>query len=223
APGAARSAATARALEALPAGGSVLDVGCGGGAAAFALTPPASLVIGVDERAAMLELFAQDARRRGVEHRTVLGSWPAAAPDAPRADVAVCHNVAYNVAELAPFVIALDAHARRRVVLELTLTHPWAPLGPLFERFWGLSRPAGPTAELALAVVHEAGFPAARLERSPATPRRRVRDRATVVAFTRRRLCLGAERDPEVDAALGEQALPELERAAIWWEAQGGG
>ncbi|MDP9241458.1 MAG: SAM-dependent methyltransferase, partial [Actinomycetota bacterium] len=37
-----------RALEALPAGGSVLDVGCGGGAASLALAPPAGRLVGVD-------------------------------------------------------------------------------------------------------------------------------------------------------------------------------
>src|SRR5512146_2244172 len=37
-----------RAREALPDGGSVLDVGCGGGAASLALVPPAASVTGVD-------------------------------------------------------------------------------------------------------------------------------------------------------------------------------
>ncbi|MGH9300094.1 MAG: class I SAM-dependent methyltransferase, partial [Acidimicrobiales bacterium] len=39
----------ASALEALPEGGSVLDVGAGGGAASLPLAPPASLLVAVDE------------------------------------------------------------------------------------------------------------------------------------------------------------------------------
>ena len=50
-----------RAREALRVGGSVLDVGCGAGIAAFALTPPSTEVIGVDEQAAMLEEFRTNA------------------------------------------------------------------------------------------------------------------------------------------------------------------
>ena len=34
-----------RAREAMPAGGSVLDIGCGGGIGAFGITPPAAHVI----------------------------------------------------------------------------------------------------------------------------------------------------------------------------------
>src|SRR5947208_2739915 len=54
-----------RALEALPTGGSVLDVGCGGGAAGLALVPPASLVIGVDDGDGMLASFSAAADGRG--------------------------------------------------------------------------------------------------------------------------------------------------------------
>ena len=50
------------AAAALPVGGSVLDVGCGGGIAAFALTP--TRVIGVDHRSEMLEMFASNASSR---------------------------------------------------------------------------------------------------------------------------------------------------------------
>src|SRR5204863_7960861 len=46
-----------RALEALPKGGSVLDVGCGAGAASLALTSLASTLLGVDTSGEMLEAF----------------------------------------------------------------------------------------------------------------------------------------------------------------------
>ena len=55
-----------RAREALVDRGSVLDVGCGGGAAAFALTPPAASVVGVDHQPEMLAMFEDNAAARGV-------------------------------------------------------------------------------------------------------------------------------------------------------------
>ena len=61
-----------RAIEVLPEGGSVLDVGCGGGRAAFGLTPSATRVVGVDHQPAMLDLFAAAAAARGAAATTVL-------------------------------------------------------------------------------------------------------------------------------------------------------
>jgi 2-polyprenyl-3-methyl-5-hydroxy-6-metoxy-1,4-benzoquinol methylase len=85
-----------RALEALPAGGSVLDVGCGGGVATFALIPPAATVIGVDHQPEMLEMFSTNAGKYGVACEVFEGFWPQVAGDVPLADVVVCHHVVYN-------------------------------------------------------------------------------------------------------------------------------
>jgi hypothetical protein len=135
-------------------------------------------------------------------------------------DVVVCANVAYNVAELDQFVLALSARARRRVVLELTWRHPQASLNWLWERFWGLSRPQGPTAGEAAAVVGEVlGQPAgmARWTRADAGT---AGPGPEEVAWVRRRLCLDPSRDHEVAAALAERASPGPagEMATLWWE-----
>src|SRR5438270_12567795 len=76
-----------RAQEALPEGGSVLDVGCGGGAAGLALVPPAGRVTGFDQSQELLDLFAAGAAERGVDHEAVQGDWPAGASRVGPADL----------------------------------------------------------------------------------------------------------------------------------------
>lgn len=209
-----------RALEVLPAGGSVLDVGCGGGAAGLALVPPAGSVTGVDSSPEMLADFAAAAERRRVNHREVLGGWPEVAGQVPAADVVVCHHVAYNVPDLPSFAIALSRQAHCRVVLELTQRHPLVRTGALWRRFHGLARPVGPTADLAARVLAEAGIVAV-AERFQRPPRAVPQD--AFVAFTRRRLCLPPDREPEVAAALAEDQDPRpRELVALWWDVQPG-
>ena len=196
------------ARSALQDGGSVLDVGCGGGAASLPLVPPATTVFGVDVAADMLAAFAEVAERAGVTHQEVRGRWPDVAALVPEADVVMCQHVVYNVADIASFVDALSDHARRLVVIELTDRHPQSPLTPLWERFWGLGRPDEPSADLLVEVVTDLGYqPTVRRTRRP--PRKASTDRSAYVAFARRRLCLSADRDPDVDAALGTD--PEMD------------
>ncbi|MGA1668474.1 MAG: class I SAM-dependent methyltransferase, partial [Candidatus Nanopelagicales bacterium] len=165
------SPAHAAAREALPEGGSVLDVGCGGGRAALALVPPAALLIGVDHQQGMLDAFAEAAAKRGVASEGILGDWPDVADITPNADVVVCHHVAYNVWELPAFVAALTAHARRRVVLELPVRHPLTWMNPLWKQFWDLDRPTSPTADDALTVIRDAGHDAQLVEFDDVTER----------------------------------------------------
>jgi len=203
-----------RALDALPEGGSVLDVGCGGGAGGLALVPPASRVIGVDESAGMLESFASAAAGRGVDYRVVRGKWPDVADEAGHADVVVCHHVLYNVADLEPFVRALDAAAHIRVVVELTATHPLTTSAPLWKHFHDLDRPDGPSADLALDVVRGLGFDV-QVERWSRPPRDVPRE--VYVRMNRRRLCLPVDAEPEVDRLMGPiDAFREV--VTMWWD-----
>jgi SAM-dependent methyltransferase len=215
-----RAGARARAMAGGP---SVLDVGCGGGRAAFAVAPPAVQVIGVDHQQGMLDAFAETAGRRGLAHREILGDWPDVAPAAPIADVAVCHHVAYNVADLGGFVAALDAHARRRVVLELPWRHPLAPMAPLWKHFWNLDRPDGPTARDALAVILELRPDAALVEwrESPDAAGRRTAAPQEQVEFTRIRLCLTPDRDAEIAQVMAETPAEPRRLATIWWNVPG--
>lgn len=204
-----------RALEALPEGGKVLDVGCGGGAASFALVPPAALVVGVDASEDMLTDYAETATRLQVAHQEVLGSWPQVAAQVPVADVVVCHHVFYNVADLPPFVAALTSHARQRVVVELTARHPLVDSGPLWRHFHDLDRPTGPSAALAVEVLRDAGV-AAQLHRWSRPPRDVPRD--AYVRLNRRRLCLPVSAEPEVDRVMGDAAAAWRDVVTLWWD-----
>ena len=205
-----------RALEAVPEGGTVLDVGVGGGAASLPLAPPAGLLVGVDQSAEMLESFTSAAARRGVAVQAVAGLWPAMADEVPAADVVVCHHVFYNVADLVPFAAALTSHARRRVVVELTAEHPTSNLNPLWRSIHDLDRPTSPTGEDAVAVLSEMGL-AVGVEAFERHWGHTGADRADAVAMVRRRLCVGPERDAQIEAHLDAQA-PGRPVLALWWD-----
>lgn len=208
-----------RALEALPEGGSVLDVGVGGGAASLPLAPPAAHLVGVDQSADMLGAFARAAERRGVDHTEVLGLWPAVADQVAAAHVVVCHHVVYNVADLAAFAAALTARARRRVVVELTAEHPQAAINWLWRDLHGIERPRRPVASDAVAVLSEMGL---RVEVERHSTAARLWDdvpRPEVVAFIRRQLCVGPDRDPEIDALLDlEPRTLARDALTLWWD-----
>jgi SAM-dependent methyltransferase len=207
-----------RALEALPEGGTVLDVGSGGGAGSLPLCPPGGGIVAVDESAELLALLADGAQARGIDHAEVHGRWPDVAPAVGPADVVVCSHVFYNVPDLGAFALALTSHARRRVVVELTASHPLTAQAPLWRHFHGIDRPDGPTADDAVAVLEDVGL-AVSSEHFAAPPRPGVR-REDWVAFVRRRLCLPAERDAEVAAFLPPEdgALTPRSAVTLWWD-----
>lgn len=206
-----------RVAEALPEGGTLLDVGCGAGAASVPAAPPAGNIIAVDEDAKMLDALVGVASGRAAVE-PIQGRWPDVAGHVGRADVAICANVAYNVADIGPFLEALTAAASRRVVLELSEVHPQASLSPLWQRFWGLPRPTRPTADDAAAVVHEVIGVVPEVERWARPWSFLSRRGPENVAWVRRRLCLTEASDAEIAKALGQ--LPEMSPAAtvtLWW------
>jgi SAM-dependent methyltransferase len=207
-----------RALEALREPGVILDVGAGGGRASLPLCPPGLAVVAVDSSPELLASFREEADRRAIEHREILGPWPEVAPSSAAADLVVCHHVLYNVAGIGPFISALTDHAGRRVVVETTTVHPQAALNEMWMRFHGLARPDGPGLDDLLAVLGELGIRAA-VETFTRTPLSVGLSRDELVAMTRRRLCLPEDRDDEVDAALGERPRLFIDQAVcLWWE-----
>jgi len=206
-----------RSREAMPEGGSVLDIGCGGGIASYAITPPAGHVIGVDEQQAMLDLYKANAEKFSVTSETVLGQWPAVADVTPVADVVTVFHVAYNVGEIVPFLAALNSHARKRVVIEVPILHPMSNMNEGWKHFWDLTRPTVPAAADLITVLAEMGI-RANIEffESEILLDKKV-DGAN--GFIRRRLCLPEERQAEVDTFIAEHPMPERRKlAVIWWD-----
>jgi SAM-dependent methyltransferase len=205
------------AARSMPEGGSVLDVGAGAGAASLPLAGLAGRLVAVDESPAMVASFLAAAEAAGVPAEAVEGRWPEVAGRVGPADVVVCHHVLYNVADLAPFALALTGHARRRVVAELTDRHPLAGLGPLWRRFHDLDRPTGPGADDAVAALGAAGLEVDRQDWEQ-PDRFGFDDFDELVAFTRRRLCLPAARDPEVAEALLDEGTRQVD--GVWVSGQ---
>jgi len=218
-----------RAREALPFGGTVLDVGAGAGAASLPLLDRASILTAVDQDEPLLTELTTQAGAAHDKVKTIVGSWPNAAGGVDPANVVVCHHVLYNVPDLRPFIDALDTHARDRVVIEITAQHPLARLNPLWTRFHGLARPTRPTWEDALRAIRSfrEGVHA---ERAPASTVAAFATWEELVGSTTRRLCLPLERQREVASTLNEfGAIPSdpsswsgsnREVVTLWWDAK---
>ena len=216
------SVSAKRAREALTLRGTVLDVGVGGGRSSLALRPEATHITGVDGATHMLESFLRSAEAAGVDAIAVQGRWPDVAPQVERADVVVSHHVLYNVSDLAPFLRALNDHALRRLVVEITTVHPTSGMNDAWLHFHGLVRPSEPTWELAAEVCCELGFDV----RTEVSPRHAYStaavDPVAQVPFVRRRLCLPVSREPEIAEWLAAHPIKNpRDVATLWWDGQG--
>jgi len=204
---------TVRALEGLPDGARVLDVGCGGGATSLPLAGRAGVLVGVDAQEDMLDAFLANARAAGVEAEAVHGRWPDVAEAVAHVDLAVAGHVLYNVADLEPFARGLAAVARGRVVFELTERHPLHWMNDLWLGFHQIERPDGPVATDVEEALAELGLHP-RMELWEAAPRAGgFERRADAVALVRRRLCLPPERDDELIDALRPRLV---QREGLW-------
>lgn len=221
------SPSTPFAIQALPQGGSVLDVGAGAGAASLPLSSRASHITAFDASREMLKAFLEQARQLPIRAEAVLGTWPDDERLAPAADVVVCHHVLYNVASLDPFVRALVFHAQRRVVVEITERHPLTWMNPLWLQFHGLRRPEEPTSHDAEAALYELGIPVNRKDHT--LPRSGgFESPESAVASVRRRLCLPLEKEPELRKALEKRLVqtnglwnlgpPQQTVTTFWWD-----
>lgn len=206
-----------RAREVLREADSILDIGCGGGIAAFAVVPPATHVIGVDHQEEMLEMFAANAAERGITSEIFDGFWPDVADAVPVADVVTTHHVVYNVAPIEDFLLAMNSHARKRAVIEMPYRHPLTTAAPMWKHFWNLERPTNPTPEDLISVLESLGIKA-NLEHWEGSMRIEP-DLESQARFSRIRLCLPESRESEVFEFLKDQPKVAIRKlATIWWD-----
>ncbi|WP_246610914.1 class I SAM-dependent methyltransferase [Nonomuraea rhizosphaerae] len=212
---------TTRLVEALGEHGSLLDVGVGTGASSLPLHERISTLYAVDPSAGMLEELTLRADKLGVPLTAFEGRWPDVADQVPVADVVICAHVIYNVPDLAGFLRALDAHAGRRVVLELAHRHPMSWMAPLWGHFHGVDRPVRPVAEDCVALAAALGY-AVQVEEREA-PLERFNSLQELAESACQRICLDPARADEVGATaleLGMWPLPRERWVTIWWESR---
>lgn len=142
---------------------------------------------------------------------------PALADKVPVADVVATHHVLYNVSPVEDFLLAMNAHAHKRVIIEMPQLHPLTTAAPLWKHFWNIDRPIDPTPENLMEVLSELGIDA-HLELWNGSMRTES-DLESQAKFSRIRLCLPEDREAEVLEFLRLQPKVAIRNlATIWWD-----
>jgi hypothetical protein len=162
-------------------------------------------------------MFEENAKSRGLTSQVFDGFWPAVEADVPIADVVVAHHVMYNVSPVEDFLLGMNAHASKRVVIEMPQRHPLTTAAPLWKHFWNLDRPTQPLPTDLMNVLAELGIEA-HLELWDGSMRVEA-DLASQAHFSRIRLCLPESREPEVLEFLSNEPKVAIRNlATIWWD-----
>jgi hypothetical protein len=166
----------------------------------------------------MLESFQASATEAGVACKAVLGTWPEVADQVEPADVAVCHHAIYRVTGLEDFLTALTERARNRVVVEVSARSPLSQVDALWKLLHGIDRPDWQVADEVEAVLKAMGVAVEREDM--VLPPRAPEVTPQLVAFFRRRLYVGPERDTEIEQFLRAREPQEHRVIALWWPGQ---
>lgn len=134
----------------------VLDVGAGTGRHTLALARHAARVTALDPSPAMLRYLRDGVVSEQLDNVEVVeGSWPEAASQVAKADIALSAHVLYPIEDVASFLRALDGHARRLCFLHLMVWQPWFDQLGLWEAAHREPRCPQPTYIDALNVLHQ--------------------------------------------------------------------
>ena len=209
---------------------SLLDVGGGAGRFAVALALGGMEATVVDPSEAMIEQLREAAADAGADNVTaVRAEWEGAAVEP--ADAVLCSHVVYGVADIAPFIRKLTAHARRRVIMLSFVDSPQASVSPLWQPVHGERRVNLPALPQLMNVLWEMEvYPSVRML-TPTAPQSFESEEAAVDEFARR---LFVGEDADARARLETAAPRFLERTAdgnlrmvgakaarqgaIWWD-----
>lgn len=198
---------------------TVLDVGCGAGGLSICFANEIEQVIGVDESEEMLAAFRDNWAKENFEPtnlRTISGNWPNVASLAGQADLVICANVLFNVADPCEFITALDRASKRAVFIEVHENHPHHVANPVWKHFWGLDRPDSPTAQHLVEIIESLGISpqSERFFRDPEGPRE-VDDE--LVFSIAQRACISPGDFDRLRDFLIENPIRRPEYRLIWW------
>jgi SAM-dependent methyltransferase len=210
---------------------SVLDIGAGAGRHAVYLAQQVARVVAVEPSPSMRQQLERRLADAPNAHVAVVPErWPDA--DAPACDVAICAHVVYGVREIGPFLLRMDAIARRACFVLLGYRQPAYYINPFWKHFYGEPRAPLPGAQECLNVLRQLGI-AAQHAHLPAS-RYTFADEHEALADLRWRLRLPSE--PAHDAALQAAMRDLLDSSAdgrlmpqnqpthvvvLWWEHEG--
>ncbi|MFO0592655.1 MAG: class I SAM-dependent methyltransferase [Polyangiaceae bacterium] len=160
----------------------VIDIGAGTGRHAVLFAKRCRRVIAIEPSPAMRARLEQRVRDEGLTNVLIVnGRWPMERP--PEGDVVFSSHVLYGVEDVASFLAAMTAAARRCCALYLGLRAPGSALDPLRRHLRGTPIPRRPAALEALNVLHQFGVPAS----------------LSVIAGSERHLEVGAEDEDLTD------------------------
>lgn len=206
----------------------VADIGAGTGRYLPTLAGHCGSVVAVEPSPSMrahLEAVVQEQNLANVE--VVAQPWPEARIG--QCDVALSAHVLYSVAEVAPFLLAMDAVAQRACILLLALKHPTSFMDRFWLRFRGEPRRPLPGALEALNLLYQLGISAnLQVIPTPSVLRYVNHEEALVDVRYRLRFLPDPERDAAISQAISElmidedgELLPQgipRQAAVIWWE-----
>lgn len=146
---------------------TLIDVGGGAGRMSLPLALHCREVIVIDPSPAMEETFQATAKEAGIENaRFLRRDWLEAG--AVEGDVALVAHVTYFLPKIVPFIVKLNAAARRRVVVNVRTVPPPNQVAELFRMARGEELMLVPGHEELRAVLSEMGIAAGLIDVGPA-------------------------------------------------------
>src|SRR5690606_35846733 len=114
-----------------------LDIGAGGGRFAVPLAATVRRVIAVEPSESMRGTLAASAQEAGATNIEVVDAYWPAEGWTETADVSLAAHSMYDIAEIAPFLDAMEAHTRRTCIAIFGCRARGAQLARLFEAVHG--------------------------------------------------------------------------------------
>ena len=181
-----------------------LDIGAGGGRYALPLALLANEVVAIDPSDGMLDVLRAGMEEHGIRNiRIVQDRWPM--PDAPRAEVAFIANVGYDIADIGPFLDAMEASATRQCVAVLLGEAPATAAAAFWPAVHGVERELLPGLPEFLSLLMARGrfFEVRLAERGPGF----AHDPEGMLRFLRQQLWVaaGGEKDQILERTLRER------------------